>query len=142
MAPPTDPKEIDLQFLNAVAKDFYRLLHLDEDLADKPIDIQVTSDGMRITLFDRARKPLFQGNTAEFTEWGNFVMTAQKGPVSLNPLYKSEEIQAIADRWHRKFYLRPGHMLQMLATVSGPVELWQMARSGMYILTRIFHRAK
>jgi chemotaxis protein MotB len=74
VAPPSDPKEVDLQFLNALAKDFYRLLHLDEDLADKPIDIQVTSDGMRVTLFDRARKPLFQGNTAEFTEWGNFVM--------------------------------------------------------------------
>jgi chemotaxis protein MotB len=74
VAPPSNPKEVDLQFLNALAKDFYRLLHLDEDLADKPIDIQVTSDGMRVTLFDRARKPLFQGNTAEFTEWGNFVM--------------------------------------------------------------------
>ena len=74
VAPPSDAKEIDLQFLNALAKDFYRLLNLDEDLADKPIDIQVTSDGMRITLFDRARKPLFVGNTAEFSEWGNFVM--------------------------------------------------------------------
>jgi chemotaxis protein MotB len=74
VAPPSNAKEIDLQFLNALAKDFYRLLHLDEDLADKPIDIQVTSDGMRITLFDRARKPLFKGNTPEFTEWGSFVM--------------------------------------------------------------------
>ena len=74
VAPPSDAKEIDLQFLNSLAKDFYRLLHLDEDLADKPIDIQVTSDGMRLTLFDRARKPLFKGNTPEFTEWGNFVM--------------------------------------------------------------------
>ena len=74
VAPSTDAKEIDLQFLNALSKDFYRLLHLDEDLADKPIDIQVTSDGLRLTLFDRARKPLFQGNTAEFTDWGNFVM--------------------------------------------------------------------
>ncbi len=72
--PQTSPKEIDLQFLNSVAKDFYRLLNLQEDLADKPIDIQVTSDGLRITLFDRARRPLFKGNTAEFTDWGRFVM--------------------------------------------------------------------
>jgi len=74
VAPPTDAREIDLQFLNALAKDFYRLLHLDEDLADKPIDIQVTSDGLRITLFDRARKPLFEDNTSKLTPWGNFVM--------------------------------------------------------------------
>ncbi|HOD46026.1 MAG TPA: flagellar motor protein MotB [Opitutaceae bacterium] len=70
----SDPKEVDLQFLNSVASDFYRLLNLDEDFAAKPIEIQVTSDGMRITLFDRARKPLFKDQTAEFTEWGNFMM--------------------------------------------------------------------
>jgi chemotaxis protein MotB len=73
-APQTDPGAVQIQFLNALAKEFYRLLHLDEDLSDKPIDIQVTSDGMRITLFDRARKPLFQEGNAEFTEWGHFIM--------------------------------------------------------------------
>jgi len=67
-------REIDLQFLNSLAKDFFRLMHVDEDLADKPIDIQVTSDGLRITLYDRARRPLFLENSAEFTEWGHFVM--------------------------------------------------------------------
>lgn len=67
-------KKIEITFLNSVAAEFYRLLHLDKDITDKPIDIQVTSDGLRVTLFDRARKPLFVGNTAEFTEWGKFVM--------------------------------------------------------------------
>ena len=63
-----------MTFLNTVAADFYRLLNLDKDLAQKPLDIQVTSDGLRITLFDRIRQPLFVGDTAEFTEWGTFVM--------------------------------------------------------------------
>ncbi len=67
-------KQIQMTFLNTVASDFYRLLNLDKDPANKPIDIQVTTDGLRVTLFDRAKKPLFVGNTAEFTEWGNFVM--------------------------------------------------------------------
>jgi chemotaxis protein MotB len=65
---------VNLQFLNSIAKDFFRMMQLDEDLADKPIDIQVTSDGLRVNLFDRARRPLFQPNTAEFTEWGRFCM--------------------------------------------------------------------
>lgn len=67
-------RTVDLQFLNSVAKDFYRLLHLDENFSNRPIDIQVTSDGLRITLFDRETQPLFEGNTAEFTEWGTFVI--------------------------------------------------------------------
>ena len=64
-------KQIELSFLNAVAADFYRLLHLDEDLNQKPIDIQVTSDGLRVTLFDRAKRPLFSCRAqTEFTELG------------------------------------------------------------------------
>jgi chemotaxis protein MotB len=67
-------KQIQMTFLNSVAADFYRLLHLDQSLADKPIDIQVTSDGLRVTLFDRAKRPLFNPGTTEFTEWGRYSM--------------------------------------------------------------------
>jgi chemotaxis protein MotB len=67
-------KQIQMTFLNSVAADFYRLLHLDENLQNKPIDIQVTTDGLRITLFDRAQQPLFVDDTTELTEWGTFVL--------------------------------------------------------------------
>jgi chemotaxis protein MotB len=67
-------KAISLSFLNSVAADFYRLLHLDENMDQAPIDVQVTSDGLRVTLFDRARKPIFSENGADFTPWGKFMM--------------------------------------------------------------------
>jgi chemotaxis protein MotB len=68
--PSNKDKQIELSFLNSVAADFYRLLHLDESLDQKPIDIQVTTDGLRITLFDRSNQPIFKDESAEFTEWG------------------------------------------------------------------------
>jgi chemotaxis protein MotB len=67
-------RQIQMTFLNSVAADFYRLLHLDESLEKKPIDIQVTTDGLRVTLFDRAKRPLFKTESTEFTEWGVFIM--------------------------------------------------------------------
>jgi|SRR6185312_803393 len=67
-------KAIDVSFLNSVAADFYRLLHIDQDLQKKPIDIEVTSDGLRVTLFDRGKQPLFTENGSDFTPWGKFVM--------------------------------------------------------------------
>ncbi len=70
----TSAQSIDLQFLNSVAKDVYRLLNLDSALADKPIDVQVTSDGLRIVVYDRAQQPLFEDRSARFTTWGDFVM--------------------------------------------------------------------
>jgi len=62
-------KQVELSFLNSVAAEFFRLLNL-ENQDQKPIDIQVTSDGLRITLFDRGKQPLFKEDSAEFTEWG------------------------------------------------------------------------
>ncbi|HEX2853431.1 MAG TPA: flagellar motor protein MotB [Opitutaceae bacterium] len=67
-------KAIKASFLNTVASDFYRLLHVDKDLAEKPIDIQITSDGLRVTLFDRGSRQIFETDSTEFTEWGEFVM--------------------------------------------------------------------
>ena len=67
-------KQIQMTFLNSVAADFYRLLHLDQNLEGKPIDIQVTTDGLRVTLFDRANRPLFKAGSTEFTEWGTFIL--------------------------------------------------------------------
>lgn len=67
-------KQIQMTFLNSVAADFHRLLHVEENFQEKPIDVQVTSDGLRVTLFDRAKRRLFVGETTEFTEWGGFVM--------------------------------------------------------------------
>lgn len=72
--PQTSKRDVDLNYLNSLAADFYKLLNLDQDLSEKSIDIQVTSDGLRITLYDRSRRPLFIDNTAELTEWGRFVM--------------------------------------------------------------------
>jgi chemotaxis protein MotB len=72
--PQSSDKPVDISYLNAVAADFYRLLHIDQDMEKKPIDIQITSDGLRVTLFDRSQQPLFSGNTADFTPWGRFVV--------------------------------------------------------------------
>ena len=71
---PSRDKAIKMTFLNTVAADFHKLLHVDEDLADKPIEIQVTSDGLRVSLFDRGKRQIFERDSTAFTEWGEFVM--------------------------------------------------------------------
>jgi chemotaxis protein MotB len=70
---PAKKRTVELTFLNTVAAEVYRMLRIDSDFTNKAIDVQITSDGLRITLFDRPTKPLFVGNTAEFTDWGKFV---------------------------------------------------------------------
>src|SRR5256885_2122792 len=71
---PEGTKQVEIAFLNSVAAELYRALHVDLNVKEKPIDVEVPADGLRLTLFDRARQPLFTSGTAEFTEWGKFVM--------------------------------------------------------------------
>lgn len=68
------PSPANLAFLNALAKELNRLLNITNEINDKLIDIAVTSDGLRITLFDGNQKPLFEKESAKLTEWGQFAM--------------------------------------------------------------------
>jgi chemotaxis protein MotB len=71
----TDPTApANMGFLDAIAKEMYRLVNVEEKEAEKSIDIQITSDGLRINLFNRAGKPVFVKNSSELTTWGRFIV--------------------------------------------------------------------
>lgn len=65
---------VDMNSLQALAREFYRLLNVSENDPDSALNVEVTSNGLRVTLFDRTSQPLFVKDTAEFTEWGNMIM--------------------------------------------------------------------
>ena len=67
-------KVSDLKVLLNMAQAFMELLNVDSADPDKPIDLEVTSDGLRITLYDRDAHPFFVRNSAQYTEWGKFVL--------------------------------------------------------------------
>ncbi len=69
-----NPSAIDLNAMQALAREFYRLLNVAENDPENPIKVEVTSDGLRVTLFERNKQPVFVRDSAEFTEWGNMVM--------------------------------------------------------------------
>jgi chemotaxis protein MotB len=65
----------NLAFLNALAKELNRMLNVSDTTSDdQPVDVEVTSDGLKVTVYDRAKHPIFDHNTAKFTPWGKFVM--------------------------------------------------------------------
>ena len=78
---------MDLQFLNSVAKEMYKMLNMDDSLAEKPLDVQVTSDGLKVTLYDRGKQPFFEAGTAKFTKWGDFVMQSLAWTVERHKFY-------------------------------------------------------
>jgi chemotaxis protein MotB len=61
---------IDLKALQELAREFYKLLNIAENDPNAPLQIEVTSDGLKVTLFNRSSQPLFVTDSTEFTEWG------------------------------------------------------------------------
>jgi len=67
----------DFKVLYEMAQEFMRLLNIDTiDADDNPVDIEVTSDGLRVTLYNREAHPFFEEGSAAFTPWGEFVVEA------------------------------------------------------------------
>lgn len=65
----------DFKVLYEMAQEFMRLLNVESANPDqKPVDLDVTSDGLRVTLYDRDAHPFFVDNSAEYTPWGSFVI--------------------------------------------------------------------
>ncbi|MEE9119365.1 MAG: radical SAM protein [Calditrichia bacterium] len=66
-------------------------------------------------------------------DWQNFLITDNKSGISLNSNYTGEEIKAIANKFNRKFYLRPTHWLNMLCTVGSFTDLMRLSRGAVYL---------
>ncbi len=66
-------------------------------------------------------------------DWHSYIMTDNKSGISLNTKYTGEQIKAIANKYNRKFFLRPLHVLRMLKTVHSPTELLRLARGALFL---------
>ena len=64
----------NLSFLTALARELNRMLNVSDVSQEKPVEMDVTSDGLKVTLYDRQSQPLFEKNSAKPTEWGTFVL--------------------------------------------------------------------
>lgn len=64
----------DKKKLEAIAKEMQKMLKSEDVAEDRLIDFEVTSDSLKITLFDTTKKPLFEKNKAAITKWGDLIL--------------------------------------------------------------------
>jgi len=67
--------EVPNPVLESIAAAFVNGLNLqDQETEQKSFNVKVTDGGLLFTLFNRADKPLFKKNSAEFTDYGMFLL--------------------------------------------------------------------
>lgn len=78
---------VDLAFLHKLASDYYRKLNLENNEGkENPVKVNVTSDGLHVTIFNKSNEPLFVTHTDKFTNWGTYIMQNLAWLIDRNPM--------------------------------------------------------
>jgi chemotaxis protein MotB len=63
---------VEIETMRRVSEDLAKLLQ-QQDEDQNSIQIELTPDGLRINIFDRSHKPIFNPDSDQFTEYGSWV---------------------------------------------------------------------
>jgi len=76
---------VELAMLRRLSDDLLKALQkeVDDPDTEPPTRLDLTSEGLRISIFDRSRKPIFKTQSAEFTPYGDWVMSTLAWQISL-----------------------------------------------------------
>lgn len=74
---------VELNMLRKLAEDLVKMLQSNPETPDEnPVKLEMTPEGMRISVFDRTQRPVFEAGSAEFTTYGGWVFSTLAWEVS------------------------------------------------------------
>jgi chemotaxis protein MotB len=80
---------VEMETMRRVSEDLARLLeqqHLDET----SVQIELTPEGLKVNVFDRSQKPVFEPDTDIFTEYGSWVFSTLAWEISRYKAFRVE----------------------------------------------------
>jgi len=80
---------VEIEMMRRISEDLAKILQQENEV-DKSVQLELTSDGLRINVFDRAHKPVFEPQTDVFTPYGSWVFSTLAWEISR---YKSFSIE-------------------------------------------------
>lgn len=72
---------VEMETMRRVSEDLAKLLQ-QQDEDQNSIQIEVTPDGLRINVFDRSHKPIFEAQSDQFTTYGGWVFSTLAWEIS------------------------------------------------------------
>lgn len=74
---------VELNMLRKIADDLLSKFQIESQNPDEtPVDMDLTADGLNISVFDRNQKPIFEPGSAEFTPYGAWVFSTLAWEIS------------------------------------------------------------
>ena len=85
----TSVSAVEMETMRHLSEDLTKLLQ-PQDEAESSVKIELTPDGLRINVFDRSHKPIFEPDTDTFTEYGGWVFSTLAWEISRYKTFKIE----------------------------------------------------
>lgn len=77
---------MELNMLRKLAQDLVTTLQNNaEQPEEDPVKVEMTPEGMRISVFDKSQRPIFEPDSAKFTEYGKWVFSTLAWQVARYP---------------------------------------------------------
>lgn len=81
---------VELNALRNISQELLKSLQDKDNDLNNTMQLDLSPEGLRINLFDRAARPLFNPADADFTEYGNWILTTLAWQLARYPTYAIE----------------------------------------------------
>jgi len=80
---------VEMEMLRHISEDIAKMLQQTEEM-EQTIQMELTPDGLRINVFDRTQKPIFETDTDRFTKYGSWVFSTLAWEISRYKTFRLE----------------------------------------------------
>ncbi|MBC8096257.1 MAG: OmpA family protein [Akkermansiaceae bacterium] len=80
---------VEMDMLRHITEDIAKMLEKMED-AENTVQLELTPEGLRINVFDRSQKPIFESDSNVFTTYGSWVFSTLAWEISRYQTFKIE----------------------------------------------------
>lgn len=84
---------VELNMLRRISDDLMKAFQQSDDQEEDPIKMEMSPEGLRVNVFDRGSKPIFEKDSAEFTKYGKWVFSTLAWQVSRYPKFFLMELE-------------------------------------------------
>lgn len=91
---------VELNMLRRISDDLMKAFQQGEDQEDNPVKLELTPEGLRVNVFDRGQKPIFEKDSHQFTKYGSWVFSTLAWQVSRYPKFFLMELEGHTEAGH------------------------------------------
>lgn len=84
---------VELNMLRRISDDLMKAFQQGQDQEENPVKLELSPEGLRVNVFDRGQRPIFESDSPEFTKYGRWIFSTLAWQVSRYPKFFLMELE-------------------------------------------------